>query len=106
MNKPNTDPTIALTSIQRPTVGRIVHYVILMPGIGAMCSAALVTRVPDHLSWEPMDGCANGTDGQWEVNLAAFHPYGGGCGAGTSYPQDVRYDPSGAAGTWHWPERE
>lgn len=98
------------TKAQRPTVGRIVHYVshgtpVREDGSQAFesqCRAAIVTEVPETLpAWaEPFDGCANGYQGVWCVALAVLNP------TGFFFTEDLRYDPSGEAGTWHWPERD
>jgi hypothetical protein len=98
---------VRLSAVQRPTVGRIVHYVSHgtprredgTQAYESECRAAVVTYVPLYLSAEPVDGCANGTDGMWEVCLAVLNP------TGMFFDQGVSYDPSGGAGTWHWPER-
>ncbi|MFE0812677.1 hypothetical protein ACFW34_35170 [Streptomyces sp. NPDC058848] len=101
--------TRTTTEVQRPTVGRIVHYVSHgtperedgTRAYASQCRAAVVTEVPEHLpAWaEPFDGCDNGYQGVWCVSLAVLNP------TGMFFDQDVRYEPSGAAGTWHWPER-
>lgn len=87
----------------KPSVGRIVHYVSYgTPGgeYTPQCRAAVVTEVPEYLVAEPMDGCPNGTDGEWIASLAVLNP------TGTFFNQNVPQDESHHhGGTWHWPER-
>lgn len=87
----------------KPSVGRVVHYVSYgTPGgeFGRECRAAIITEVPAHLLAEPMDGCPNGTDGQWIASLAVLNP------TGAYFNQNVALDESASTGgTWHWPER-
>jgi hypothetical protein len=96
----------------QPSVGRVVHYVSYgTPGgeYGRECRAAIVTAVPERLVAEPMDGCPNGTGGEWIASLAVFGP------SGAFFDQNVpQHEAEGGGqvsaashpgGTWHWPER-
>ncbi len=88
---------------QRPSVGRIVHYMSYgTPGgeYASQCRAAIITEVPDYLLAEPMDGCPNGTNGEWIASLAVLNPTG--MFFNQNLPQDEH---THAGGTWHWPER-
>lgn len=95
-------------SEQIPSVGRIVHYVshgtpIREDGTQAFtekCRAAIITEVPKYLEAEPLDGCPNGTQGQWIASLAVLNPTGMFFDEGL--PQD---EETHMGGTWHWPER-
>lgn len=77
---------------QKPSVGRIVHYVAYgTPGgefkVGAH-RAAIITEVYD----QP-------TDPDY-IGLCVLNP------SGMFFNQHVPYDPTGEkGGTWHWPER-
>ncbi|MFF7837553.1 hypothetical protein ACFZC6_01765 [Streptomyces ossamyceticus] len=87
----------------KPSVGRIVHYVSYgTPGdeYTSQCRAAVVTEVPEYLVAEPMDGCPNGTDGEWIASLAVLNPTG--AFFNENVPQDENEH---SGGTWHWPER-
>ncbi|NUS26923.1 MAG: hypothetical protein HOV92_22225 [Streptomyces sp.] len=88
----------------KPSVGCIVHYVSYgTPGgeFTSQCRAAIVTAVPKYLVAEPLDGCPNGTDGEWIASLAVLNP------TGIFLNEGVQMDESEhAGGTWHWPERE
>jgi hypothetical protein len=89
-------------SEQVPSVGRIVHYVSYgTPGgeYTSKCRAAIVTEVPEYLVAEPMDGCPNGTNGEWIASLAVLNP------TGMFFNQECRYSENADGGTWHWPER-
>jgi hypothetical protein len=87
----------------QPSVGRVVHYVSYgTPGgeYTSQCRAATVTAVPTYLVAEPMDGCPNGTDGEWIASLAVLNP------TGVFFNENVPQDEDGhAGGSWHWPER-
>ncbi|QXE36983.1 hypothetical protein KQY30_24995 [Streptomyces sp. GMY02] len=91
-----------------PSVGRIVHYVshgtpIHDDGSQAhppACRVAIITEVPEYLTAEPLDGCPNGTQGQWLASLAVLNP------TGVLFSQNVAQDENThTGGTWHWPER-
>lgn len=84
---------------QKPSVGRIVHYVSYgtppradgSQAYESTCRAALVTELcgdgnPDH------DGC---------ISLSVFNP------EGMFFNQHVARNDGGEliGGTWHWPER-
>lgn len=87
----------------KPSVGRVVHYRSFgTPGgeYASECRAAVITAVPQYLTQEPMDGCPNGTDGEWIASLAVLGP------SGTFFDQNIRQDEDERnGGTWHWPER-
>ena len=79
---------------QRPSVGRIVHYVSYgTPGgeYTSQCRAAIVTEVPD----DPPAGA------QLDVGMAVLNP------TGMFFNRGVPYNDPGTnkGGTWHWPER-
>jgi hypothetical protein len=92
---------------QKPSVGRIVHYVSYGTPKGeftSQCRAAVVTGSHDM---EPVP-----EHGVPYVDLCALNP------TGMFFNQNVRYDEGGtsatpgaptvrsyAGGTWHWPER-
>lgn len=63
----------------KPSIGRIVHYVIR----SSLHLPAIVLRVEGDL-----------------VDLEVFGPVY----THEKFPSDVREDPSGELGTWHWPE--
>lgn len=74
---------------QKPSVGRIVHYVSYgTPGgeYTSECRAAIVTEVHG--------------DSEDEVGLFVVNPMGG------FFNRNILRDDTGeAGGTWHWPER-
>jgi hypothetical protein len=75
---------------QKPSVGRIVHYVSYgTPGgeYTMQCRAAIVTEVTEHPD-------ADGT-----VGLCVLNPEGLFFNRGVPHAEDA------PAGTWHWPER-
>lgn len=77
---------------QKPTVGRIVHYVSYgTPGgeYGSECRAAVITAV---------DG-KQPASAQILVSLCVLNP------TGAFFNEHVRYDDNALGGTWHWPER-
>ncbi|MFF5404619.1 hypothetical protein ACFY8K_16740 [Streptomyces misionensis] len=86
-----------------PSVGRTVHYVSYgTPDreYTSECRVAIVTAVPKYLTAEPMDGCPNGTDGEWIASLAVLSP------TGLFFNEDVPFsEDDHEGGTWHWPER-
>jgi len=92
----------------RPFVGETVHYVshgtpVRDDGTQAFtpqCRAAIIAAVPKYLLEEPMDGCPNGTDGEWLADLAVFNP------TGLFFQQNLKLDQHlpGDGGTWHYQE--
>lgn len=71
---------------QKPSVGRVVHYVSYgTPGGEYLseCRAAMVTAVQDDET----------------VSLFVMNP------TGVFLNQGVSHDPLHQGGTWHWPER-
>lgn len=69
-----------------PTVGRIVHYV----GSHGRHLAAIIAQV----------GSTSDVPTKEVVGLWIFDP------EKQTYNPDVGFDETGAAGTWHWPERD
>ncbi len=78
---------------QKPTIGRIVHYVSYGTPNGEYKPehrAAIITAV--HEGYE---------DGSCLVSLCILNP------GGVFFSSEVAQDESDkAGGTWHWPERE
>ncbi len=75
--------------MDKPSVGRIVHYVAYgTPGgefPAGVCRAAIITEVD-----VPPDEC---------VALMVANP------SGLYFNKEVEHDEAKAPGTWHWPER-
>jgi hypothetical protein len=107
--------------MDRPSVGRIVHYVSYgTPGgeYPKACRAAVVSEVgpagarvgltvlnPSGLFFHPF------TDGGVEYDAGGEHPGSGDCPNPEAHGSPLRYCACGWAeaghrgGTWHWPER-
>jgi hypothetical protein len=89
---------------QKPSVGRIVHYVSYgTPGgeYKSQCRAAVITAVyedPDPA--DPTTVLPGGTRRMGEVDLCVLNPEG--MFFNRVVPQN---EPIRAGGTWHWPER-
>lgn len=91
----------------QPSVGRVVHYVShgspVQPDgtqrYAPECRAAIIAGVPKHLEEEPLDGCPNGTDGNWLADLTVFNP------TGLFFNTCAQDEHEHLGGTWHWPER-
>ena len=82
--------------MQKPSVGRTVHYVSYgTPGgkYSSECRAAIVTEVREADVHDEAGVPA-------PVGLAVLNP------TGMFFNRDVEHDEDGkAGGTWHWPER-
>ncbi|MDE3097338.1 MAG: hypothetical protein KGK07_15225 [Chloroflexota bacterium] len=94
----------------KPTVGRIVHYVLpehVSKRCAGMVRPAIVVRVwGDGISDKPAAPVADPDHGS--VQLQVFTDCsndGDACAAGVMWATSVHYDESGAPGTWHWPPR-
>lgn len=116
-----------MSTEQRPSIGRIVHYVSYgTPGgeYTSQCRAAIITGVPDLLNgfeerprtgwvrrvfnWlsgagsgdkDSQQEIVNGADGHWVAGLTVFNP------SGVFFNQTLPHSDDHAGGTWHWPER-
>jgi hypothetical protein len=77
--------------MQKPSVGRIVHYVSYgTPGgeYGSECRAAIITEVVIH------------NDDESVVGLCVLNP------SGMFFDRSIQYDETThRGGTWHWPEQ-
>lgn len=88
--------------LQKPSVGRTVHYVAYgTPGgefPAGVCRAAVITQV----NVLHTDGPVNAIDSSGHltnVGLFIMNP------TGVFFPTNVAYDEGKVPGTWHWPER-
>lgn len=85
---------------QKPSIGRIVHYVSFgTPGgeFGKECRAAIVTEVTQvEVNEENPEG-----DGTYRETVGLFvaNP------TGFFLNRGVLYDEDKSGGSWHWPER-
>jgi hypothetical protein len=79
---------------QKPSVGRVVHYVSYGTPGGehtSQCRAAIITAVRDN---EPVP-----EHGVPYVDLCVLNP------TGQFFSQSLGYSEGHEGGTWHWPER-
>lgn len=84
---------------QRPSVGRIVHYVSYgTPGgeYTSECRAATITEVPKA---SPVDAATHRVANEEWCVLFVMNPSG-------VFFNTCRHDEAKIPGTWHWPERE
>lgn len=78
-------------SDQKPSVGRVVHYVSYgTPGgeYASKCRAAIVTAVNSPDAVDPTG-----------VSVAVLNP------TGLFFDEGLPYSEEHRGGTWHWPER-
>lgn len=76
-------------TVQKPTIGQIVHYVSYgTPGgaYSSTCRAAVVTEINSQ-----------GADEAWRVGLAVLNP------EGMFFNRDVPHSNAYTGGTWHVP---
>lgn len=85
---------------QRPSVGRMVHYVAYgTPGgefPAGVCRAAIVTEINDAMIAE---GAQFPFDGAGRIGILVMNP------TGLFFNRGIPYDEGKAPGSWHWPER-
>lgn len=80
-----------MASEQKPSVGRIVHYVSYGTPNGeytSQCRAAVVAGVPE-----------TGDDSDVYLDLAVLNP------TGMFFNRCVQDEADKTGGSWHWPER-
>ena len=86
---------------QKPSVGRVVHYVAYgTPGgefPAGVCRAAIITEV-GPMEYPGEDPSADNVAVQ-TASLCVLNP------AGQFFNRNVPYDEQRKPGTWHWPER-
>lgn len=101
-----------MSEIQKPSVGRIVHYVIAIDHSGkpVVQPAIVVTFWPEYgdklgvnlqvfLDGGNVDRSRYPSEGNWMAPSAEE------CAKGLAWRTSATYDAGKAAGTWHWPER-
>lgn len=92
---------------QKPSVGRIVHYVAYgTPGgefPAGVCRAAVVTETYtlNSLASHPTGGAFTVTPDGWisDIGVCVLNP------TGLFFNRGIPYNENNAPGTWHWPER-
>lgn len=92
--------------MDKPSVGRIVHYVAYgTPGgefPAGICRAAVITEVYNGPAARPPAGIVIQLDAEGvctSVGLCVLNP------TGLYFNRGVPYDEARIPGTWHWPER-
>jgi hypothetical protein len=92
--------------VQKPSIGRIVHYVSYgTPGgeYTQECRAAIITAVSSGYAIDPDLLAARGIP--IRVDLAVFNPTGEFFNQGCAYHDHQAEQSPPRGGTWHWPER-
>lgn len=81
----------------KPTVGRIVHYVLpyVFKKTPNVVRPAIIVRV-----WPGDEGVV-----QLQVFTDGSND-GAECAAGVLWQTSIKYDEAGEPGTWHWPPRD
>ncbi len=103
----------------RPSIGRVVHFVLAS---GEHRAATVVNAWPDEMAANLTVHLDVHRDLMFQVDFTspdrpttppALKPSVRGeqiggtyFGSDTLHVSGIRYDPSGAPATWHWPERE
>lgn len=88
--------------MDKPSVGRIVHYVAYgTPGgefPAGVCRAAVVTEIENPSSWSG-DHVVTLPHGSPHVGVCVLNP------SGLFFNREIPYDEAKKPGSWHWPER-
>lgn len=88
--------------MDKPSVGRIVHYVAYgTPGgefPSGVCRAAIVTEV-DPVDQSQPDGGETPAGIPQTIGIMVANP------SGLFFNRHIPYDGEKAPGSWHWPER-
>lgn len=88
---------------QKPSVGRVVHYVSYGTPKGeyqSMCRAAIISAVSEDAEFDKKTLELAGGIYHYPVSLVVLNP------EGLFFNKNVEYDDTGKkGGTWHWPER-
>lgn len=89
--------------MDRPSVGRIVHYVAYgTPGgefPAGVCRAAIITEVDPHGDLVPEREGQPVMDPVYPVGVCVVNP------TGLFFNRGIPYDEGKTPGSWHWPER-
>lgn len=88
---------------QKVSVGRIVHFVLVDKSGATQHRPAIVVRVWPEQPGGPYE--AEAEAGKHVVQLQVFTDGGNDGNENVLWMTSVHFDPSGAPGTWHWPER-
>lgn len=95
-----------MSSDQKPSLGRVVHYVIALSHDGepVVQPAIVVACWPDSVNLQVLLDGGNVNRSRFAAP-SPYAPTDAECAVGLAWRTSVHHSDANAPGTWHWPPR-